>query len=42
MDKKDSVLEQARFAADNSDWQGYTLAGKAVVTRHYQWKIEKA
>ena len=89
IDKKDSLLEQARFAADNSDWQGYTLAmggiharkkdrpiqlhydlnidektgeclqsyydgelilklkglwflGKAVVTRHYQWKIEKA
>ncbi|PKI01483.1 replication endonuclease [Glaciecola sp. 33A] len=89
MDKKDSLLEQARFAADNSDWQAYTLAmggihtkqknrpiqlhydlnineqtgeclqsyydgelilkvkglwfaGKAVVTRHYQWKIEKA
>jgi hypothetical protein len=86
--KKDSLLEQARFAADNSDWQGYTLAmgglhtkqkdrpiqlhydlnineqtgeclqsyydgelilkikglwfmGKAIVTRHYQWKIEK-
>ncbi|MBA6224731.1 replication endonuclease [Colwellia sp. MB02u-18] len=89
IDKKDAILEQARFAADNSDWQGYTLAmggihtkqknrplqlhydlnineqtgeclqsyydgelilkvkglwfaGKAVVTRHYQWKIEKA
>ncbi|MBA6339720.1 replication endonuclease [Colwellia sp. MB02u-10] len=89
IDKKDALLEQARFAADNSDWQGYTLAmggihtkqknrpiqlhydlnineqtgeclqsyydgelilkvkglwfaGKAVVTRHYQWKIEKA
>jgi len=89
MDKKDSLLEQARFAADNSDWQGYTLAmgglhtkqkdrpiqlhydmninkqigeclqsyydgelilkvkglwfaGKAIVTRHFQWKIEKA
>ena len=89
MDKADSVLEQARYAADNSDWQGYTLAmgglhikhkdrpiqlhydlnineqtgeclqsyydgelilkvkglwfaGKAVVTRHYHWKIEKA
>ena len=87
--KKDSLLEQARFAADNSDWQGYTLAmgglhtkqkdrpiqlhydlnineqtgeclqsyydgelilkikglwflGRAIVTRHYQWKIEKA
>ena len=26
MDKKDTLLEQARFAADNSDWQGYTLA----------------
>jgi hypothetical protein len=26
IDKKDSILEQARFAADNSDWQGYTLA----------------
>ena len=25
-DKKDSLLEQARFAADDSDWQGYTLA----------------
>jgi hypothetical protein len=89
IDKKDNVLEQARFAADNSDWQGYTLAmgglhtkqknrpiqlhydlnineqageclqsyydgelilkvkgllflGRAIVTRHYQWKIEKA
>lgn len=89
MDKKDALLEQARFAADNSDWQGYTLAmggiharkkdrplqlhydlnvneqtgeclqsyydgelilkvkglwfmGKAIVTRNYQWKIEKA
>tara|TARA_R110000737_G_scaffold341368_1_gene365147 strand:+ start:4337 stop:6130 length:1794 start_codon:yes stop_codon:yes gene_type:complete len=89
IDKKNALLEQARFAADNSDWQGYTLAmggihtkqkdrpiqlhydlnineqtgeclqsyydgelilkvkglwfaGKAVVTRHYQWKIEKA
>lgn len=89
IDKKDSLLEQARFAADNSDWQGYTLAmgglhtkqkerpiqlhydlnineqtgeclqsyydgelilkvkglwfaGKAIVTRHYRWKIEKA
>jgi len=21
VDKKDSLLEQARFAADNSDWQ---------------------
>lgn len=89
IDKKDALLEQARFAADKSDWQGYTLAmggihtkqknrpiqlhydlnineqtgeclqsyydgelilkvkglwfaGKAVVTRHYQWKIEKA
>jgi hypothetical protein len=89
IDKKDTLLEKARFAADNSDWQGYTLAmgglhtkqkdrpiqlhydlnvneqtgeclqsyydgelilkvkglwfaGKAVVTRHYQWKIEKA
>lgn len=89
IDKKDALLEQARFAADNSDWQGYTLAmggihtkqkdrpiqlhydlnineqtgeclqsyydgelilkvkglwfaGRAVVTRHYQWKVEKA
>tara|TARA_B110000211_G_C14024315_1_gene529081 strand:+ start:578 stop:1087 length:510 start_codon:yes stop_codon:yes gene_type:complete len=89
IDKKDALLEQALFAADNSDWQGYTLAmggihtkqkdrpiqlhydlnineqtgeclqsyydgelilkvkglwfaGKAVVSRHYQWKIEKA
>lgn len=25
-DKKDSLLEQARFAADDSDLQGYTLA----------------
>jgi hypothetical protein len=89
IDKKDGLLEQARFAADNSDWQGYILAmggihtkqkdrpiqlhydlnineqtgeclqsyydgelilkvkglwfaGRAVVTRHYQWKVEKA
>lgn len=89
MDKKDELLEQARFAADDNDWQGYTLAmgglhiknkdrpiqlyhelnvnektgeclqsyydgelilkvkglwfmGKALATRHYQWKIEKA
>lgn len=85
--QKNKVLEQIRFAADNSDWQGFTLAmgglhtkqkdrplqlhydlnineqtgeclqsyydklilkikglwfaGKAVVTLHYQWKIEK-
>ncbi len=89
IDKKDGLLEQARFAADNSDWQGYIIAmggihtkqkdrplqlhydlnineqtgeclqsyydgelilkvkglwfaGRAVVTRHYQWKVEKA
>lgn len=83
------MLEQARFAADNSDWHGYTLAmgglhtkqkdrpiqlhydlnineqtgeclqsyydgdlilkiiglwflGRTIITRHYQWKIEKA
>ncbi|MGE6462423.1 replication endonuclease [Pseudoalteromonas tetraodonis] len=88
-DKKDSLLEQARFAADNSDWKGYILAmgglhtklkdrpiklhydlniveetgeclqsyydgelilkvkglwfaGKAIITRHYSWKVEKA
>ena len=88
-DKKDSLLEQARFAADNSDWKGYILAmgglhkklkdrpirlhydlniieetgeclqsyydgelilkvkglwfaGKAIITRHYLWKVEKA
>jgi hypothetical protein len=89
VDKKESVFEKARFAADNSDWQGYTIAmggilckqkdrpiqlhyelnineqtgeclqsyydgelilkikglwfsGKPIITRHYQWKIEKA
>ena len=89
IDKKDSLLEQARFAADNSDWQAYTLAmggiharkkdrplqlhyalnvneqtgeclqsyydgelihkvkglwflGRAIVTRQYKWKTEKA
>jgi hypothetical protein len=89
MDKKDKALEQARFAADNSDWQGYTQAmggihtkqknrpiqlhydlninedtgeclqsyydgelilkvkglwflGKAIITRNFKWRIEKA
>jgi hypothetical protein len=86
---KSSVLEQARFAADNSDWQGYTtamggisinlkdrpiklhyelnidertgeclpsyydgefttkikglwFAGQTIVTRLYQWRVQKA
>jgi hypothetical protein len=89
MDKKDKALEQARVAADNSDWQGYTQAmggihtkqknrpiqlhydlninedtgeclqsyydgelilkvkglwflGKAIITRNFKWRIEKA
>ncbi len=88
-ENNNSVIEQARFAADNSDWQAYTLsmggihvrvkdrpiklhyelninqqtgeclqsyydgelitkikglwcAGKTILTRQYQWKIEKA
>ena len=87
--ERNSVLEQARSAADNSDWQAYTqvmgglhtklkdrpiklhynfnvieetgecsqsyydgeiilkvkgvcFAGKAIITRHYSWKVEKA
>jgi hypothetical protein len=88
-ENQNSVLEQARFAADNSDWQGYTTAmggisiklkdrpiklhyalnvneetgeclqsyydgeliskvkglwyaGQTIITRLYQWRIEKA
>jgi hypothetical protein len=88
-ENKTSVLEQARFAADNSDWQGYNMAmggisinlkdrpiklhyelnideqtgeclpsyydgelttkikglwfaGQTILTRLYQWRIEKA
>jgi len=32
-DKKDSLLEQARFAADNSDWKGYILAMGGLHTK---------
>ncbi|WP_351124339.1 replication endonuclease [Shewanella sp. T24-MNA-CIBAN-0130] len=44
-----SVLEQARFAADNSDWQGYTTAMGGVSTKlkdrpiklHYELNIDE-
>jgi hypothetical protein len=44
-----SVLEQARFAADNSDWQGYTTAMGGISIRlkdrpiklHYELNIDE-
>jgi len=40
MDKKDNLLEQARFAADNSDWQGYTLAMGGLHTKQKDRPIQ--
>ena len=49
MDKNDTLLGQARFAADNSDWQGYTLAMGGLHTKqkdspihlHYELNINE-
>gem|GEM_PF-1530422 len=48
-ENQSSVLEQARFAADNSDWQDYTTAMGGVLTKlkdrpiklHYELNVDE-